>query len=101
MPHPGRGLVKLILEARSRRNHDYADLTRPEQVNVLIDHRATCWTQYLRAVGQTTAFYPLPACRGYLRDATGHITSREQRTLGTVRASSVPTKPQQLGRPGL
>jgi hypothetical protein len=37
----------------------------------------------LRAAGQTTEFYPLPACRGYLRDGTGYITSREIRTLRT------------------
>jgi hypothetical protein len=28
-------------------------------------------------------FYPLPTCRGYLCDASGHITSREIRTLRT------------------
>jgi hypothetical protein len=106
MPHPGRRLVKLVLEAGSRRNHDCteklpveivllhlrshqdekgdcADLTRPERLNVLTKHRATCCTQYLRTVGQTTEFYPLTACRDYLRDATEYITSREQRTLGT------------------
>ncbi len=33
------------------------------------------------AVGNNTAFYPLPTCRGYLRDRNGYITSREIRTL--------------------
>jgi hypothetical protein len=31
----------------------------------------------------STEFYPLHACRGYLRDGTGHVTSREQLTLRT------------------
>jgi hypothetical protein len=42
---------------------DYADLIRPEQLNVLVDHRATVALNALRAVGQTTEFYPLLACK--------------------------------------
>jgi hypothetical protein len=61
----------------------FDDLTRPEQLNALADHRATAALDALRAAGQTTEFYPLPACRGYLRDGTGYITGREIRTLGT------------------
>jgi hypothetical protein len=37
---------------------DYADLIRPEQLNVLADHRATTALDTLRAVGQTTEVYP-------------------------------------------
>jgi hypothetical protein len=55
----------------------------PEQLNVLADHRATAALDELREAGQTTEFYPLPACRGYLRDGTGYIISREIRTLRT------------------
>ena len=61
----------------------FADLTRPEQFIVLADHRATAALDKLHAAGKPTEFYPLPACRGYLRDATGHITSREIPTLRT------------------
>jgi hypothetical protein len=59
----------------------FADLTRPEQLNVLADHRATAALDTLRAAGMTTAFFPLPTCRGYLRR---YITSREIRTLRTA-----------------
>jgi hypothetical protein len=62
---------------------DFADLTRPAQLNVLADHRATAALDELRAARKTPEFYPLPACRGYLCDASGHITSREIRTLRT------------------
>jgi hypothetical protein len=47
-----------------------------QQLNVEADHRATAALDALRAAKQTTEFYPLPACRAYLRDATGHIQSR-------------------------
>jgi hypothetical protein len=61
---------------------EFEDLTRPEQLNVLADRCATAALDKLRAARKTTAFYPLPACRGYLRDRNGrHITSREIRTL--------------------
>jgi hypothetical protein len=42
---------------------DFDDLTRPEQLNVLADHRATAALKELCAAGQPTDFYPLPACR--------------------------------------
>jgi hypothetical protein len=41
-----------------KRDHD--DLTRPEQLNVLADHRDAV-LQDRRAAGQPTEFYPLPA----------------------------------------
>jgi hypothetical protein len=62
---------------------DFADLTGPEQVNVLADHSATAALDELRAAGQTTEFYAPTACRCYLRDGNGYITSREIRTLRT------------------
>jgi hypothetical protein len=46
-----------------------------EMVKVMLKRR-------LGAGGQPTEFYPLPACRAYLRDDTGYITSCEKRTLG-------------------
>ena len=57
---------------------EFEDLTRPEQLNVLADRCATAALDKLRAAGKTTAFYPLPGCRGHLRDRNGrHITSCE------------------------
>jgi hypothetical protein len=35
----------------------------------------------IRAADKPTKLYPLPACRAYLRDGTGDITSNEKRTL--------------------
>jgi hypothetical protein len=68
-------LISQHVNSHQDKERAFADLTRPEQLSVLADHRATA--------GQTTEFYPLPACRGYLRDGTGFITSREIRTLRT------------------
>jgi hypothetical protein len=62
---------------------DYADLARPEQLNVLADHRGKAALIDLHAAWQPTEFYLLPACRGHVRDATGYSTSREIRTLRT------------------
>jgi hypothetical protein len=63
----------------------FADLTRPKKLNILADHRATAALDTLHAAGKTTAFYPLPTCRGYFRDRNGrYITSREIRTLRTA-----------------
>jgi hypothetical protein len=56
-------------------------LPRPAQLNVLADALASEALEELRAAGQPTEFYPLPACRAYLRDGIGHITSCEKRTL--------------------
>jgi hypothetical protein len=66
----------------------FDDLTRPKQLNVLANHRATAALDKLRAAGKTTALYPLPACRGYLRDGTGgHITSRARSEPNFLSAS--------------
>jgi hypothetical protein len=77
----------LAREPLSIRGHqddkrDCDDLTRPEQLNVQAYPRTTA-LQDLRVAGQPTEFYPLPACPGYLRDATGDILNREQRKLRT------------------
>jgi hypothetical protein len=65
---------KLISQHVKSQQDDERDFPRPKQLNVLADHRATA-----------TAFYPLPTCRGYLRDRNGrYITSREIRTLNTA-----------------
>jgi hypothetical protein len=76
-------LISQHVNSHQEKERAFADLTRPEQLNVLADHRATAALDELRASGQTTEFYPLPACRGYLRDGIGYITSREIRTLRT------------------
>jgi hypothetical protein len=63
-------------------NRHFDELTRPEQLNILADRRATAALDKFRTAGKTTAFYPLPTCWGYLRDRNGrYITSREIRTL--------------------
>jgi hypothetical protein len=50
---------------------DFDDLTRPAQLNVLADRRATAALDELHAARKTPEFYPLLACRGYLCDASG------------------------------
>lgn len=76
-------LVSLHLRGHQADKRDYDDLTGPEQLSVLADHRATVALQDLRAAGQLTEFYPLPACRCYLCGATGSITCYEQHKLRT------------------
>ena len=76
-------LVSLHVRSHQDDEYDFSELTRPAQLNVLADHRATAALNELRAAGQPTEFYPLPACRAYLCDATGYLTSKEQRTLQT------------------
>jgi hypothetical protein len=61
----------------------------PEQLNVLANYRSTAALQDLRVAGQRTDFYPLPACRGYLRDVIGYIcSSREKCALRTEFSAS-------------
>jgi hypothetical protein len=75
-------LISRHVKSHQDDERDFEDLTRPEQRDVLADRHATAALDKLRAAGKTTAFYSLPACRGYLRDRNGrHITSREIRTL--------------------
>jgi hypothetical protein len=58
-------------------------LSTPTQLNILTDHLATDALVNLRAAANTTEFYLLPACRVYLRDGTGYITSHEKSVLAT------------------
>ena len=60
---------------------EYGDLSRPAQLNVLADIQATAMLDLLRDTNPSIEFYTLPACRVYLRDATGYVTSHEKRTL--------------------
>jgi hypothetical protein len=61
---------------------EYDDLTRPEQLNVQADHRATEALDELRADDTITEFYPIPTCGSYLATAP-YLTSHEIRTLRT------------------
>jgi hypothetical protein len=78
--------TKLPLRLASLRGHQYDTsdfdlLSRPAQLNVLADHLDTDTLMDLRAAAKPTQFYPLQACRAYLRDGTVYITSHEKRTL--------------------
>jgi hypothetical protein len=73
-------LISRHVKSHQDEKRDLADLTRPEQLNVLADHRATAALDEVRAARKTPEFYPLPTCRGYLCDASGHsITEYELR----------------------
>ncbi len=58
-------LISQHIKSHQDDERDFDDLTRPEQLNVLADHRATGALDELRAAGQTKEFYPLTACQGY------------------------------------
>jgi hypothetical protein len=70
-------LITRHVKGQQDEEREYDDLTRPEQLNV------QAALDELREGGQPTEFYPLPACRGYLGDSTGYITTKEKRTLRT------------------
>jgi hypothetical protein len=74
-------LASLHVRAHQDGHCDFNLLPRPAQLNVLADALASEALEELRAADQPTEFYPLPACRAYLRDGIGHITSCEKRTL--------------------
>jgi hypothetical protein len=75
-------LISQHVESHQDKERHFDDLTRPEQLNVLAALCATAALDKLRAAGRTTAFYPLPVCRGYLRDRNGrYVSSRKIRTL--------------------
>jgi hypothetical protein len=76
-------LISRHVKSHQDDEREFDDLSRPEQLNVLADHGATAALDELRAADETKELHPLPACRAYLRDATGYITSREIRTLRT------------------
>jgi hypothetical protein len=54
-------LISRHVERHQDDERDFDDLTRPERLNVLADHRATATLDKLRAAGKTTSFYPLLA----------------------------------------
>jgi hypothetical protein len=74
-------LASLHVRAHQDGHCDFNLLPRPAQLNVLADALASEALEELRAAGQPTEVYPLPACSAYLRDGMGHITSCEKRTL--------------------
>jgi hypothetical protein len=74
-------LASVHVRGHQDKHCEFELLTRPQQLNVLADHLATEVLDELRAADKPTELYPLPACRVYLRDGTGHITSNEKRTL--------------------
>ena len=61
----------------------FDQLPRPAQLNVLADRLATEALDDLRGTATPVEFYPLSACRAYLCDRTGYITSKEKRTITT------------------
>jgi hypothetical protein len=74
-------LVSRHVKSHQDEEREYDDLTRPEQLNVQADHRATEALDELRADDTITEFYPIPTCGSYAT-APG-ITSHEIRTLRT------------------
>jgi hypothetical protein len=65
------------LHARGHRdgNCEFNLLARPAQLNnVLADELASEVLEDLQAVENPTEFYPLPTCRVYLCDGTGHAS---------------------------
>jgi hypothetical protein len=73
--------VSLHIRAHQDGHCEFNLLPRPAQLNILADEVGSEVLADLRAADQPTEFYPLPACRDYLRDGTGQITSCEKRTL--------------------
>jgi hypothetical protein len=73
-------LASLHVRGHQDRSCGFNLLTRPAQLNILANELASEVLADLRA-GQPIEFYPLPACRIYLRDGTGHITRYEKCTL--------------------
>jgi hypothetical protein len=78
--NPPLRLALLHVGAHPDGNCEFDLLSRAAQLNVLADQPASEVLEDLRAAGKRTEFYPLPACRVYLRDGAGYITSREKRT---------------------
>jgi hypothetical protein len=61
-------LISKHVKSHQDKERAFADLTRPEQLNVLADHGATAALDDLRAADEIKELYPLPACRAYLRE---------------------------------
>jgi hypothetical protein len=53
-------LISQHVKSHQDEKRDFDDLTRPEQLNVLTDHRATAALDELRAARKGTEFHPLP-----------------------------------------
>jgi hypothetical protein len=64
-------LISRHVKSHQDDEREFDDLTRSEQLNVFADRRATAALDELRAADKNKELYPLPACRGYLRDASG------------------------------
>jgi hypothetical protein len=69
-------LLKREEEFHTHAKCDFDLLTRPAQLNVVADRLATAALADLCVADNSTEFYPLPACRLYLRDATEKLTLR-------------------------
>jgi hypothetical protein len=70
----GKAAISTRFAARERPPRSQARLRRPHQAR----------RSQLPSHGWTThSFLPVPTCRGYLRHASGYITSREEYTLRT------------------
>jgi cytidylate kinase len=67
----------LHVRAHQDGNCEFNPLSRPAQLSILTDQLASEVLGDLRA----TEFNLLLACRAYLRDGRGHITSREKHML--------------------
>jgi hypothetical protein len=96
-------LVSRHVKSHQDEEREYDDLTRPEQLNVQADHRATEALDELRADDTITEFQYLPAelpC-----DSTGYLTlsrnTHAQNRIHRVRAPSVPSETQRLVRQGI
>jgi hypothetical protein len=74
-------LASLHVRAHQDGHCEFNLLPRLVQLNGLADELASEVLADLRAADQPTEFYPLIACRVYLRDGTGHITSCENPAL--------------------
>jgi hypothetical protein len=72
-------LISKHVKSHQDKERAFADLTRPEQLNVLADHGATAALD-LRAADEIKELYPLPACRAYLRDRNGYIVAKYARS---------------------
>jgi hypothetical protein len=64
-------LISRHVKSHQDEEREYDDLTRPEQLNVQADHRATEALDELRADDTITEFYPIPTCGSYLATAPG------------------------------
>jgi hypothetical protein len=88
-------LISRYVKSHQDDERDYADLTRPEQLNVEATEPRLHSTHFVRL---NSEFYPLPACEPISADATGYITV-EIRTLRTELPEyelSIPSKNAKL-----